>query len=205
MIRFKNVIKSFQGRTVLDEISFTVRKNEIMGLIGRSGTGKSTILRMISGLTRPDSGNIDIGSKKIGYIFQDSCLIPWRTAAGNLYFTLRAMGLDKENYQDIAMNWLHKMELRGSERYYPGQLSGGMRQRVAIARAFSIEPDILLMDEPFSALDSGLKEVMHSLMKNALNQRPVTVLYVSHNPSEVALIADRICMLTRDGRLEKQI
>ena len=204
MIRFKNVIKSFHGRTVLNEISFTIKKNEIVGLIGRSGAGKSTILRMISGLTQPDSGNVNVETKKIGYIFQESYLLPWRTALGNLYFTLRAMGLDKKTYRDIAMSWLDKMELRGFEQHYPAQLSGGMRQRVAIARAFSIKPDILLMDEPFSALDSGLKEVMHSLMKEVLSERPTTVLYVSHNPNEVARIANRICILTKDGRLEER-
>jgi NitT/TauT family transport system ATP-binding protein len=204
MIRFKNVIKSFYGRMVLNEISFTIEKNEIVGLVGRSGAGKSTILRMISGLTQPDSGNVNVESKKIGYIFQEPNLIPWRTALGNLYFTLRAMGLDKRTYRDIAMSWLDKMELRGFEQYYPCQLSGGMRQRVAIARAFSIDPDILLMDEPFSALDPGLKGVMHSLMKEVLSERPTTVLYVSHNPNEVARIANRICTITQDGRLKER-
>ena len=155
-------------------------------------------------MTRPDSGNVNVESKKIGYIFQESYLIPWKTALGNLYFTLRAMGIEKKTYRDIAMNWLDKIELRGFEQHYPGQLSGGMRQRVAIARAFSIDPDILLMDEPFSALDSGLKEVMHSLMKEVLSERPTTVLYVSHNPNEVARIANRICTLTKDGRLEER-
>lgn len=204
MIRFRNVTKSFQERTVLDEISFTLGKDEICGLIGRSGSGKSTILRMISGLTQADSGSVNIGSKKIGYIFQDPCLIPWRTALGNLGFTLQTMGLDKKNYRKIAMNWLQKMELSGFENFYPGQLSGGMRQRVAIARAFSIEPDILLMDEPFSALDAGLKEAMHSLMKKVLEQRSITVLYVSHNPDEVSQIVDKIYKLSQDGKLEKQ-
>jgi len=204
MIRFENVVKSFNGRIVLNEISLTIKKNEIVGLIGRSGAGKSTMLRMISGLALPDSGDVNVESKKIGYIFQEPYLMPWRTALGNLYFTLRAMGLDKNAYRNIAMTWLDKMELKGFEQYYPGQLSGGMRQRVAIARAFSIDPDILLMDEPFSALDSGLKGVMHSLMEKVLSERPITILYVSHNPNEVARIANRICTLTRDGRLEER-
>jgi len=203
MIKLKNIDKTFQGKKVLNNLSLTLSENDAVGLIGRSGAGKSTILRIISGLVQPDSGIIDIKSKKIGYIFQESNLIPWRTVLGNLYFPLQALGFEKKLYKKMAASWLERIELKGFEHYYPSQLSGGMRQRVAIARAFSIYPDILLMDEPFSALDPDLKKVMHNLMKEVLHEWPSTVLYVSHNINEVTRITDRIFTLTNKGRLIK--
>lgn len=203
MIRFDNVTKSFNGRPVLRNVHFHVRRNEVVGLLGRSGSGKSTMLRMISGLTHPDSGTVRAKSSRIGYVFQEPRLIPWRIALDNVCFALRAAGRQRKAAREIAESYLQKMDLGGFEYHYPGQLSGGMQQRVAIARAFATEPEVLLMDEPFSALDPRLKDVMHSLIRKMLSERPVTVLYVSHNPEEVARIADRICILGLEGNFKE--
>lgn len=203
MIRIENVSKSFNGRPVLSNVHFHVRRNEVVGLLGRSGAGKSTVLRMISGLTFPDRGTVLANSTRIGYIFQEPRLIPWRTALDNVCFVLRATGCDSKPSREIATRYLNKMGLGGFEGLYPEQLSGGMRQRVAIARAFAAEPDVLLMDEPFSALDPGLKDVMHALIEKMLHERPVTVLYVSHHPEEVARIATRVCMITPEGGIRE--
>ncbi|AFM26598.1 ABC transporter ATP-binding protein [Desulfomonile tiedjei] len=203
MIRFTGVNKSFHGRSVLEDLHFCVERNEVVALLGRSGSGKSTILRIISGLTCPDSGTLMVGSSKIGYIFQEPRLIPWKTALDNVGFVLKANGCDKKKAREIAANCLEEVALKEYALFYPQQLSGGMQQRVAVARAFATDPEILLMDEPFSSLDPGLKDEMHSLMKRILSERPLTVLYVSHNPEEVIRIANKIYMLGPEGKLKE--
>lgn len=201
MVKFKAVSKSFNGHKVITKLSFCLQKGETVGLLGRSGVGKTTILQMISGLTLPDSGTVRVSASRIGYIFQEHRLIPWKTALENICFPLKALGFTDDEAQAIGHEYLEKMDLKGFENHYPHQLSGGMRQRVSIARSFVINPDLLLMDEPFSALDSELKESMHTLIREMLTQRATTALYVSHNMEEVSKIAHKIYVLSENGNL----
>ena len=160
MIEFEDVNKAFNGYTVFKGLSVRIRKGEIVGLLGRSGVGKSTKLRRITGLILPDSGTIKVNSSRIGYIFQEHRLIPWRTALDNICFGLKAMAMavrDKEA-KAIGQEYMEKLGLKGLENYYPHQFERDMCQRVSIGRAFAINPDLLLMDEPFSSLDLGLKK-----------------------------------------------
>lgn len=203
MIALNDVCKSFNGRPVLNKTSLTVRKNEVAGLLGRSGSGKSTILKLVAGLARPDSGGVKVGSEKIGYIFQEHRLIPWKTALENVCFSLKANGCTTGESRKTAFVSLRKMGLAGFEDHYPAQLSGGMCQRVSIARAFAVNPDILLMDEPFSALDLELKDALLAIVHEMLtHQRAMTVLYVTHNPDELKKIADKIYTLAEGGRVQ---
>lgn len=203
MIEFINVYKAFNGQPVFNQTSFSVQKNEIVGFLGRSGVGKSTILRMISGLTSPDSGTVKVNSSKIGYIFQEPRLIPWKTALENISFSLKAMGIGAKHARSIALDYMEKLDLKGFENHYPKQLSGGMCQRVSIGRAFAVNPDILLMDEPFSALDLGLKDIMLGIIQDMLAQQPLTLLYVTHDPEEVSRLAKRLLLLLDGGIIQE--
>ena len=204
MIEFVKVVKAFNGKQVFNQTSFRVQKNEVVGLLGRSGVGKSTILRMISGLTSPDSGTVKVNSPKIGYIFQEPRLIPWKTALENICFGLKAMGVSSKDAKDIALEYIEKLDLKGFENHYPNQLSGGMSQRVSIGRAFAIGPDILLMDEPFSALDLGLKDALLGIVQEMLaHHQSMTVLYVSHDPEEVSRLAKRFLLLIDGGVIQE--
>lgn len=204
MIALVDVCKSFNGRPVLSKTSLAVRKNEVVGLLGRSGSGKSTILKLVAGLIRSDSGIVKVGSKKIGYIFQGHRLIPWKTALENVCFSLKAGGCATGESRKIAVEYIQKMGLAGFEDHFPAQLSGGMCQRVSIARAFAVGPDILLMDEPFSALDLELKDALLAIVHEMLtHHHAMTVLYVTHNPDELKKIANKIYTLSEGGRVEE--
>jgi len=203
MIEFDNVQKTFNGHPVFNRTSFHIHKNEVVGFLGRSGVGKSTILKMVSGLTRPDSGTIKVSGSRIGYIFQEPRLIPWKTALENISFSLKATGISLKDAKQTAIEYMDKVDLRGYEDYYPNQLSGGMRQRVSIGRAFAINPDILLMDEPFSALDLGLKDVMLGIIRDMLSRQPLTLLYVTHDPDEVSRLAMRLLLLLDGGIIQE--
>lgn len=203
MIEFINVDKAFNGQPVFNQTSFTVQKNEVVGFLGRSGVGKSTILRMISGLTSPDSGTVKVNSSRVGYIFQEPRLVPWKTALENICFSLKAMGTGAKDARSIALDYMEKLDLKGFENHYPKQLSGGMCQRVSIGRAFAINPDILLMDEPFSALDLGLKDIMLGIIQDMLAQQPLTLLYVTHDPEEVSRLAKRLLLLLDGGIIQE--
>jgi NitT/TauT family transport system ATP-binding protein len=203
MITFTDVKKSFHGRPVFNGLSFHVREHEAVGLLGRSGVGKSTVLRMICGLSIPDSGTVRVRSTRIGYIFQEPCLIPWKTALDNIRFSLLAAGVVPSKAASAARETMERLDLKGFENHYPAQLSGGMCQRVSIGRAFAVSPDILLMDEPFSALDLGLKETMFGLVRDMLSSRPLTLLYVSHDPEEVSRLSDRLLLLSDGGAIRE--
>lgn len=199
MIEFTDVCKTFNDHRVFSGLSFRVANNEVVGLLGRSGIGKSTILKMISGFSRPDSGSVRVKSDRVGYIFQEPRLIPWKTALENLSFGLRAHGVLRETANQTARGYFEQLDLKGFENHYPSQLSGGMCQRIAIGRAFAIRPRILLMDEPFSSLDMELRHSMLQLVENMLAHTPTTLLYVSHDPHEVSRLADRLLILGERG------
>lgn len=195
IIELRNIHKKFGNTPVVTRFNLTVQPGEMLGMLGPSGIGKSTIMRMIAGLETPDSGYMQIDSSHIGYVFQEARLLPWDTALDNVILPLRAQGLNKKTATDRARLYLKRMGLFRSEKAYPHQLSGGMRQRVALARAFAINPDILLLDEPFTGLDKQLKGKMKLLLNTLLEANPIAVIHVTHDPSELLDRTSRIIHL----------
>ena len=203
MIKFENVSKAFGGVQVLNNVSFEISAHESVAIVGASGSGKTTLLKLMAGLLKPDSGNILINSERIGYVFQDQRLLPWKTALDNVKLVLRASGInDPVQVHDRAVSWMKLMRLSGYYNYYPRQLSGGMMQRVSIARAFSIEPEIMLMDEPFSNLDTSLSDSLMRQLKQVLANYRTTTVYVTHDMVQALSIGQRIFRLSATGLLE---
>ncbi|MCR4394886.1 MAG: ATP-binding cassette domain-containing protein, partial [Dehalococcoidales bacterium] len=140
VIRLQNISRSFNNLSVLKDICLQVAKNEVIAVLGPSGSGKTTLLRIIAGTLKPDAGEVQVSGNRIGYIFQDHRLLPWRTAQDNIALVLKAIGFDRHRAKEMARHWMDRVGLEGFYEYYPGQLSGGMIQRVSIARALAIEP-----------------------------------------------------------------
>ncbi len=208
MIVLEKVYKSFQGKTVLDNVSLQLLKGQRVGLLGSSGAGKSTILNLIAQVRQPDSGRCSIAERqRIAYVFQEPRLLPWRTALENVLFALATLGENdkRKKRKQIAHEALSAVGLNDATARFPGQLSGGMCQRVSIARALAIRPDILLLDEPFSALDQKRKQYLLADLKDMLQSRPgMTVLYVTHHPDELHGIVDETYTI-ENGRLARQV
>ena len=204
-------------RTVLDGISFSVRPGEVVGLLGPSGCGKSTILNIIAGLDTDYAGSVRIQGRpmheqlgagfRVSYVFQESRLLPWMTLAQNVAFALEAAGFDRGEWQRRTHTVLEHVGLVEFKDYYPSQLSGGMQQRASIARAFSVDPDILLMDEPFSALDELTARKLRQSLLDIWSKFRTTILFVSHNAFESTFLADRILVMGRApaGRIAEEI
>lgn len=202
VIRLQNVAISFNGLKVLRDIGLQVAKNEVVAILGPSGSGKTTLLRIIAGTLKPDAGEVQVSGKRIGYIFQDHRLLPWRTAQDNIALVLKAIGVSQRRARELARQWMDRVGLKGFYEYYPGQLSGGMVQRVSIARALAIEPEIMLMDEPFSNLDTELTDNLLGELRPVIRDSHSAVVYVTHDPVEALGIADRMFLLNR-GVLEE--
>jgi NitT/TauT family transport system ATP-binding protein len=215
-IEVKALRKSFQlaGSSIeaVCDVSFTVRRGEFVALLGPSGSGKSTILNMIATLVRPNSGEILIdgtpvipgkATPGVGYVFQRDTLFPWRTVADNIGYGLQLAGLpDAERKERIAA-CVVQAGLKGFEQAYPSALSGGMRQRAALMRTLVVEPQILLMDEPFGALDTHTKIGMHEVLLRIWEREQQTVLFVTHDLGEALTLADRIILFSaRPGRIK---
>ena len=199
MIRFQNVSRSFDGRPVLKNVTFEIKAYEVAAVLGPSGSGKTTLLRLIAGTLKPDAGVIEVGSDRIGYIFQDHRLLPWRTAQDNIALVMKAAGMEPQEARRKARDWMDRLGLQGFYDYYPRQLSGGMMQRVSIARAFAVNPDIMLMDEPFSSLDTELADALLSELRQVLVEQRVTALYVTHDLTEALSLAERLFYITPSG------
>ena len=184
--------------------SFNIEQSEFLCIVGPSGCGKSTLLNIIAGFIKPTSGEIRIGGKAVsgygqdrGVVFQDlSQLLPWRTALGNVTFGLEMKGVGKTEREDIARKQLELVKLGKFIDSYPHHLSGGMQQRVAIARALAYNPAVLLMDEPFAALDALTRDDMQRLLADVWRETRKTVIYVTHNVSEAVYLADRVVVMT---------
>jgi len=192
------------GRAVvaLDNISLDVRPGEFVCLVGASGCGKSTLLNLVAGLDRPTSGAIDTGELRTSLLFQEAALFPWLTASANVELALRLRGMAKAERRRRAAELLETVHLGGMAARRPHELSGGMRQRVALARALAQETDVLLMDEPFGALDAMTRDLLHDELERLWQERRMTVLFVTHNVREAARLGDRIVLLTsRPGRV----
>jgi NitT/TauT family transport system ATP-binding protein len=204
-ISFDKISKKYGNKGIFQDLSFSINTQDVVGLLGPSGVGKTTILKLIASLEKPTSGKIDIFSKKISYVFQEPRLFPWKTTLENVVLPLRAAGFSKKKAIEKAKYSLYSMELSDFTGYYPSKLSGGMRQRVSLARALSLEPDILLLDEPFSALDTKMKDSLVGLLIQKLKERPMTVLYISHFPQEVEKIANKIFTISNTKRLTETL
>ena len=190
-LKIENIRKSYGDLNVLDGVSFDVREGEILCIVGESGCGKTTLLKIIAGIEKADSGDLSLKNGRIGFVFQDVRLLPWKTVLGNIEFVLESMGMDKSK----AGEMIKLVGLEGFENYYPKHLSGGMQQRVGIARAIAIDPDLLLMDEPFANLDALTKERMQSEILKIIRDK--TVIFVTHDIDEAVYLADRIVVLSK--------
>jgi len=193
------------GLEALDSASFSIQPQEFVCVLGPSGSGKSTLLRILAGLLQPTSGTFEFsGSRpRIGMVFQQSNLMPWRTTIENIILPLELEGMPREQACARAQELIELVGLQGFESAWPRDLSGGMAQRVAIARALVHDPDILLLDEPFGALDALTRERMWSELLRIWQVRMKTVLMVTHSINEALFLADRVLLLTqRPGRIK---
>jgi NitT/TauT family transport system ATP-binding protein len=190
--------------TGVQSASFNIEESEFLCIVGPSGCGKSTLLNIIAGFLIPTGGEIRIGGKPVtghgmdrGVVFQDFAqLFPWRTALGNVAFGLEMKGVPKTEREEIALRQLRLVKLEKFVRSYPHHLSGGMQQRVAIARALAYNPSVLLMDEPFAALDALTRDEMQRLLADVWRQTRKTVIYVTHSVAEAIYLADRVVVMT---------
>lgn len=199
MLELLNVNLRFAQRPVLQDLNVRVRPGQRLGVLGPSGVGKSTLLRLAAGVLRPDAGEVRNGFRHSVLVFQQPRLLPWRRVLDNLVIPLRAAGLSAPQAGLRARHWLEQVELGEAALAWPGELSGGMAQRVALARAFALQPDLLLLDEPFSALDPALRNTLAQVCLRCLEETGAALLYVSHQPHELMRLADA-CLLLERGR-----
>jgi NitT/TauT family transport system ATP-binding protein len=196
-LAFENVRFAYNGVPVLDGINLTVPAGAVAALMGPSGCGKSTAIAIAAGLLQPESGQVRQSCRRPAIMFQDPLLLPWRTALANVAFALKADRLDTGERRQRARAVLATVGLEGDDlSKYPRQLSGGMRQRVALARALVVEPDMLLLDEPFSGLDVDLGRQMLALVRSIVDRRGVSALVVTHDTRQAARFADRVFALS---------
>ena len=205
-VRLTGVSKVF-GRgssavRAVDKVSLEVAPGEFTCLIGASGCGKSTLLSLVAGLEEPTAGEVSTSGGQVAFMFQEPALFPWLTAAGNVELALRARGVGKAERRQRTGELLETVHLGGFGGKRPHQLSGGMRQRVALARALAQDADVLLMDEPFGALDAMTRDVLHDELDRICADRRLTVLFVTHNVREAVRLGDRVVVLSsRPGRV----
>ncbi len=208
IIEMKNILKkyvSIKGETLaIKEINLVIKKNEFISIVGPSGCGKSTLLSIINGLIPPNSGNVYINKKKvtnicsdIGYMLQEDYLFEWRTVFNNVRLGLEIKGMVNKDTPKIINNLLDSYGLLDFADHYPGELSGGMRQRVALARTLATNPNILLLDEPFSSLDYQTKLTLEEEMSNILKKEKKTVVLVTHDIAEAISMADKVIILSK--------
>ena len=205
-IRLTEVSKVYgSGRSALpalDQVSLAVAPGEFVCLIGASGCGKSTLLSLVAGLDTVTAGQVSTGGQRVSLMFQEPALFPWLTAGRNVELALRARGVPKAERRRRTAELLHTVNLDGFGGKRPHELSGGMRQRVAMARALAQDADVLLMDEPFGALDAMTRDVLHDELDRICAERRLTVLFVTHNVREAVRLGDRVVVLSsRPGRV----
>jgi NitT/TauT family transport system ATP-binding protein len=209
LARLENVGKSFaNGVAALAGVNLEVRRGEFLSLLGPSGCGKSTILRLISGLSAPTAGTIQWGQREheIGFVFQEPTLMPWSSTFDNVWLPLRLAGVSRAAARDRVEAILHRVGLSGFEKVYPRELSGGMKMRVSIARALVTRPALLLMDEPFAALDEITRSKLNDDLTALRLELGATVVFVTHSVYESVYLSDRIAVMAkRPGRVVAEI
>ncbi|WP_342470613.1 ABC transporter ATP-binding protein [Ureibacillus sp. FSL K6-3587] len=222
-IRFEKVTKTFFIRdekkkgaqrefTAIRDIDFSVKEGEFITLVGPSGCGKSTLLDLLTGLTRPTKGRLLIDGREItgpgldrGIVFQQYALFPWKTARGNIEFGLEAKGIPRSEWKERSEYYLDLVGLKKFADRYPHELSGGMKQRIAIARSLAFDPDVLLMDEPFAALDAQTRETLQSELLRIWQKTGKTIIFVTHGIDEAVYLGERVVVLTANPGTVKKI
>ncbi len=216
MIELEGVTKIFRPRhgdpvRALEDVNLAVKENEFVSLVGPSGCGKSTLLKLVAGLVPATSGTVRVRGREVrepypdvGFVFQSAVLLPWRTVLDNVLFSIEMLGLSARAHRERAAGLIDLAGLAGFEQKYPWELSGGMQQRVAICRALVHDPGLLLMDEPFGALDAMTREEMSLELLRIWDERRKTILFVTHSIPEAILLSDRVVVMTpRPGRLAR--
>ena len=213
MIRIENLGKTFTTAdgdvTALESVDLAIEQGQFVSIVGPSGCGKSTLLMCLAGLIEPSKGSITVGSTRIagpftqvGIVFQEALLLDWRTVLGNVLFQVEMRGLDPKAYESRARELLDRVGLGGFERKSPWELSGGMRQRVAICRALIHDPPLLLMDEPFGALDTLTRDQMNVDLLRLCAETGKTAIFITHSIAEAVFLSDRVLVMTpRPGRV----
>ena len=209
----KNLCKSFGDKTVLEDINFSMQSGEFVTFVGSSGCGKSTLLRLIAGLDHPSSGTIHVDASTVegpgpdrGMVFQKYSLYPWLNAADNVAFGMRLQGMTSHDVRDRTAYFLEVVGLQDAATKLPRELSGGMQQRVAIARALATNPSVLLLDEPFGALDLQIRETMQDFLLKLWQRTGLTVLLITHDVEEALVLAQRVHVLAPNpGRIIRSL
>jgi NitT/TauT family transport system ATP-binding protein len=214
-IRFSNVSKVFgrnsAGIKAIDDINLEIAEKEFVAIVGPSGCGKTTCLRIVAGFEQPTSGSVSVSGKQVqgpgperAVVFQHFALFPWKTVRQNLDLGLRNKNLPRSQRDELIASALRLMNLESHADAFPHQLSGGMQQRVAIARAYVLDPEVLLMDEPFGALDAQTRVAMQEELVRLTRVNPRTVLFITHSVEEAVYLADRVVIMTRrPGRIKE--
>jgi NitT/TauT family transport system ATP-binding protein len=201
--------RTLEELCALEDVSFGVQEGSFVSICGPSGCGKSTLLRLIHGLQSPDSGEVRVRGERVlapsldrGMVFQNHNLMPWRTVVRNVELGLEAQGVARSERSERAMKWLTKVGLEQFASYYPAQLSGGMQQRVGLARALAIEPQLLLMDEPFGALDAQTRVLLQEELERIWQADAKTVVFITHDIDEALFLSDRVLVMSaRPGKI----
>jgi len=206
VVRLDHVSKQYGSGSnallALDRVSLTVTKGEFVCLLGASGCGKSTLLSLVAGLDQISGGTLDIGGRHVSLMFQEAALFPWLSVSGNVELPMRLRGIGRAERRQRAEELLEVVRLKGFGHKRPHELSGGMRQRVALARSLAQNADILLMDEPFGALDAMTRDILHDELERIWREQHLTVLFVTHNVREAVRLGDRVVLLSsRPGRV----
>ncbi len=214
-LKIDNVKKVFHTRngemTALNGVNLDIKENEFICVVGPSGCGKSTLLNIIAGLDTPSSGAVYIDDKKIegtgterGVVFQQYALFPWLTVLKNVMFGLKLQGKSNEEAKEIAMKYIKMVQLEDFVNHYPKELSGGMKQRVAIARAYAVKPEVLLMDEPFGALDAQTRTQLQTELLKTWESERKTCFFITHDVDEAIILAQRVIIMSaRPGRIKE--
>ena len=214
-LKIDNVYKEYQGRNgktiALNGVSLDIKENEFICVVGPSGCGKSTLLNIIAGLLEPTSGTVTLDGKVIegtgverGVVFQQYALFPWRTVLKNVMFPLEMKKVPKAEAEAIARKYIKSVGLEGFEKSFPKELSGGMKQRVAIARAYAANPEVLLLDEPFGALDAQTRVQLQTELLETWEKERKTCFFITHDVDEAVILAQRVIIMSaRPGRIKK--
>lgn len=202
-VSLRKLQRRFQERMVLPCFDLDIVPGEFVALLGPSGCGKSTLLRLVAGLDEADGGRIEMGRDPwpVGYVFQDACLMPWRTVTGNVELPLELTGRSRAERRAAAARHLQTVGLAEANDRFPHELSGGMRMRVSLARALITEPRLLLLDEPFAALDAMTRQHLDEYLQELFLSRGMTVLFVTHSIPEAVFLADRVAVMSASGEL----
>jgi NitT/TauT family transport system ATP-binding protein len=215
-VEFDDVSLVFAGDDeavhALDRVSISAARAQITSVVGPSGCGKTTLLRLAAGLLKPSSGRVLCNGREIkslntgvGFVTQDSNLFPWATTLANVEFPLAVRGVPRRQRRECAMEWINTVGLAGFENSYPSQLSGGMQKRVSIARTFIYEPDVILLDEPFGALDAQTRMMLHHQLLALWHKRRMTMLFITHDLVEAITLSDQVVVMSkRPGRVKER-